>query len=32
MQTNAGFTNVYMGLACRLTLNAQTYIRALHVD
>jgi len=28
MQTNTGCTNVYMGLACRLTLDVQTYIWA----
>jgi len=32
MYTNTECTNVYMGLACILTLNAQTYIWALHVD
>jgi len=28
MQTNTGYTNVYMGLACRLTMDAQTNIGA----
>jgi len=28
MYTNTGNTNEYMGLACVLTLDAQTYIRA----
>jgi len=32
MYTNNGGKSEYMGLACRLTLNAQTYIWALHVD
>jgi len=32
MQTNTGCTNVYMGLACRLTLDVHMYIWAYHVD
>jgi len=28
MQTNTGCTNVYMGLACRLTMDAQAIIWA----
>jgi len=28
MQTNTGCTNVYMGIACRLTLDAQANISA----
>jgi len=32
MQTNTGCTKVYMNLACRLTLDVQTYIWAYHVD
>jgi len=32
MQTNTECTNVYMSLACRLTLLAQTYVWTKHVD
>jgi len=32
MQTNTGCTSEYMGVACRLSLDAHTYIWAKHVD
>jgi len=32
MQTNTECTNLYMGLACRLTMDVHTYIWAQHVD
>jgi len=32
MYTNNGCTNVYMGIACRLTLDAPMYIWAWYAD
>jgi len=32
MQTNTGCTNVFMGLACTLTMDVQTYIWTEHAD